>query len=66
MNEIERLQAERDRALAFLWKIARAAESGSVDDPVWLLPNRIKHLANIGMGKQRAEAQELSRRLDSP
>ena len=46
--------------LAALWEINMAAERGSVVDPVWLLPNQIKHLADGAMGQHRAEAQRLA------
>lgn len=58
--------ADLDRALAALWRISMTAETASVDDPPWLLPNQIRHLADIGMGKHRRRAQELAAEERAP
>jgi hypothetical protein len=53
-------QEDFDDALIALWEIRMVAEGGSSDDPPWLMPNKIKHWAELGMGEHRERAQELT------
>ena len=61
------VQQERiDQLLAALWELRMIAETGSVDDPVWLMPNRIIARAESAMKPDRQRAQDLTAgRMDS-
>lgn len=58
--EICELRTENEELLAALWEIRMTAELASVDEPVWLLPNRIIFIAEAAMGADRQRAQELA------
>lgn len=56
----EKFTPREERLLAALWNIRMAAERAQADEPVWVLPNVIIHLALGALGPDKRAAQELA------
>jgi hypothetical protein len=56
------LTAERDQALAALWRIRMEAERWRTDEPAGPFVNRLIFIALTGMGENKRLAQELANR----